>query len=184
MVQSWYQGGISIFDWTDAENPVEIAFFDRGPVDSTRFQMGGSWSVYWYNGVIVSSEIARGLDIFELKPSPYLTKNEIAAARTVELERLNAQGQPKFDWPPSFALAKAYLDQLERNQALAEETIASTRQQIAKAENASGSERSEILSDLSNEVESQADDSANAEKVNKLAKTLQKLASKNMAAKQ
>ncbi|HEX6982183.1 MAG TPA: hypothetical protein VF181_05440 [Balneolaceae bacterium] len=183
MVQAWYQGGISIFDWTDAENPVEIAFYDRGPVDSTRFQMGGSWSVYWYNGVIVSSEIARGLDIFELKPSPYLTKNEIAAARTVELERLNAQGQPKFDWPPTFSLAKAYLDQLERNQALTEESITTARQQIAKAENASGSERSEILSDLAEEVESRAADSDNAEKVNKLAKTLQKLASKNMTAK-
>ena len=66
MVQAWYQGGISVFDWTDAAHPKEIAFFDRGPVDSTRMAIGGSWSAYWYNGVIVSSEIARGLDIFEL----------------------------------------------------------------------------------------------------------------------
>ncbi|MDH5316312.1 MAG: hypothetical protein OEW44_07510, partial [Gemmatimonadota bacterium] len=69
MVQAWYQGGLSVFDWTDAARPKEIAFFDRGPVDATRMQMGGSWSVYWYNGVIVSSEIARGLDILELEPS-------------------------------------------------------------------------------------------------------------------
>ena len=66
MVQAWYQGGISVFDWTDAAHPKEIAFFDRGPVDSTKMASGGSWSVYWYNGVIVSSEISRGLDIFEL----------------------------------------------------------------------------------------------------------------------
>jgi hypothetical protein len=72
MVQSWYQGGISVFDWTDAANPVEIAFHDRGPVDANRMQNGGSWSVYWYNGAIVSSEIARGLDIFELVPSAHI----------------------------------------------------------------------------------------------------------------
>src|SRR5690625_3732787 len=114
MVQSWYQGGISVFDWTDPENPVEIAYHDRGPVDSTRMKMGGSWSVYWYNGAIISSEIARGLDIFELKPSPYLTQNEIAAAKTVSLDYLNPQGQPKYEWPATFSLAKAYVDQLER----------------------------------------------------------------------
>ncbi len=99
MVQAWYQGGISVFDWTDAAKPVEIAYFDRGPVDSTRFTMGGSWSVYWYNGVIVSSEIARGLDIFELVPSAYLTQNEIDAAKTVRFDQFNAQNQPKFTWP-------------------------------------------------------------------------------------
>jgi hypothetical protein len=116
MVQAWYQGGISIFDWTDAANPYEIAFHDRGPVTPTRMEMGGSWSVYWYNGVIVSSEIARGLDIFELVPSAYLSQNEIDAANTVRLEEFNAQGQPRFDlWPPSFALARAYVDQLERS---------------------------------------------------------------------
>ncbi|MEM6288588.1 MAG: hypothetical protein AAF845_15735, partial [Bacteroidota bacterium] len=114
MVQSWYQGGISVFDWTDPANPVEIAFHDRGPIDADEFQMGGSWSVYWYNGLIVSSEIARGLDVFELAPSEYLTANEIAAANTVRLTYLNAQGQPRYEWPPSFALAQAYLDQAER----------------------------------------------------------------------
>jgi hypothetical protein len=117
MVQAWYQGGISVFDWTDARHPMEIAFFDRGPVDPTRFSMGGSWSVYWYNGVIVSSEIARGLDVFELTPNALLTQNEIDAAKTVHLDHLNAQGQPRFSWPPSFALARAYVDQLERSHA-------------------------------------------------------------------
>ena len=85
MVQAWYQGGISVFDWTDPAHPKEIAYFDRGPVDSTRMVMGGSWSSYWYNGVIVSSEIARGLDIFELTPSAFISQNEIDAAKTVRV---------------------------------------------------------------------------------------------------
>ena len=80
--------------------------------------MGGSWSVYWYNGAIVSSEIARGLDVTELTPSEYISQNEIDAAKTVHMDYLNAQGQPKFVWPPSFALARAYVDQLERNKCL------------------------------------------------------------------
>ena len=115
MVQAWYQGGISVFDWTDAAHPKEIAFFDRGPVDSTKMVGGGSWSAYWYNGVIVSSEIARGLDIFELTPSGFISQNEIDAAKTVHFDYLNTQGQPKLVWPASFALARAYLDQLERS---------------------------------------------------------------------
>ncbi|MEX0608025.1 MAG: hypothetical protein WD016_01785 [Balneolaceae bacterium] len=176
MVQSWYQGGISIFDWTNPENPIEIAYHDRGPVDSTRMQMGGSWSVYWYNGAIVNSEIARGLDIFELQPSDYLTENEIAAANTVKLEYLNPQGQPKYDWPATFALAKAYLDQLERGNGLAYEDITSTRRTLSEAENASASERRSMLNELAQEVESQAGSSANADKVRKLAGTVRELA--------
>src|SRR5690606_32198828 len=115
MVQGWYQGGISVFDWTDPANPVEIAFHDRGPMDGTKLVSAGSWSAYWYNGYIYSSEIARGLDIFELTPSEFLTQNEIDAAKTVRFREFNAQEQKKFTWPPSFALARAYLDQLERN---------------------------------------------------------------------
>ena len=114
MVQAWYQGGISVFDWTDAKNPKEIAFFDRGPVDGTHFTMGGSWSVYWYNGSIVSSEIARGLDVAELTPSEFISQNEIDAAKTVRWSYLNAQGQPQISWPPSFALARSYVDQIGR----------------------------------------------------------------------
>src|SRR3989449_562191 len=84
MVQAWYQGGISVFDWTDAAHPREIAFFDHGPVDSTQMVGAGSWSAYWYNGVIVSSEIARGLDIFALQPSGFISQNEIDAAKSVQ----------------------------------------------------------------------------------------------------
>ncbi len=119
MVQAWYQGGISVFDWTDVSKPKEIAYFDRGPLDGTRLITGGSWSVYWYNGLIVSSEIQRGLDIFELLPSGLITQNEIDAAKTVRFDYLNAQEQRKLVWPPSFAKARAYLDQLERSKGLA-----------------------------------------------------------------
>ncbi len=177
MVQSWYQGGISIFDWTDPKNPVEIAFHDRGPVDSTRMQMGGSWSVYWYNGVIVNSEIARGLDIFELEPSPYLTQNEIDAANTVKFDQLNAQGQPKYHWPATFALAKAYVDQLERGRSLSPERIIAIRESISEAEEASGSEQETLLSELADEVEGQAAASDQSVKMKKLAGTLRDLAS-------
>ena len=178
MVQSWYQGGISVFDWTNPENPVEIAFHDRGPVDSTRMAMGGSWSVYWYNGAIVNSEIARGLDIFELKPSPYLTKNEIAAANTVKFDQLNPQGQPKYDWPVTFVLAKAYVDQLERGEGLSSESIATARKQLAEAENTSGQKRKILLTALATEIEKQSNDSIQPEKVTKLVDTVRKLASK------
>ncbi|MBU6366857.1 MAG: hypothetical protein KJT01_11660, partial [Gemmatimonadetes bacterium] len=145
MVQAWYQGGISVFDWTDPAKPLEIASFDRGPVDSTRMEMGGSWSVYWYNGHIVSSEIARGLDVAELVPSPFLTQNEIDAAKTVRWSELNAQGQPKITFPPSFALAKAYTDQLERKGCVAPARIGALRAGIAEAEKASGAARNAAL---------------------------------------
>ena len=118
MVQAWYQGGVSIFDWTDVAHPKEIAYFDRGPIDSTRLVTGGAWSAYWYNGVIVSSEIARGLDIYELVPSGLISENEIAAAKTVKVNYWNTQDQQRFVWPPSFALARAYVDQLERSKGL------------------------------------------------------------------
>ena len=141
MVQSWYQGGISVLDWTDASNPVEIAYHDRGPINADEFQMGGSWSVYWYNGVLVSSEIARGLDVFELTPSEHLTQNEIDAANTVVLEYKNAQGQPRYDWPPSFALARAYTDQLARSGAFSADEARTVRAALAEAEGASFRQR-------------------------------------------
>ena len=148
MVQSWYQGGISILDWTDPENVIEIAYHDRGPVDPNQMVMGGSWSVYWYNGLIVSSEIARGLDIFELVPSGYLTENEIAAANSVTFDYLNAQGQPVYDWVASFTLARAYVDQLERSNGLSASRIASVRSALDAAENASGAAQKTALSEL------------------------------------
>src|SRR5207237_7679971 len=136
MAQSWYQGGRSVFDWTDAAHPKEIAFFDRGPVDSTEMQSGGYWSTYWYNGVIVGSEISRGLDIFELKPSGFLTQNEINAAKSVHLDYFNAQGQVKFIWPKTYSLARAYVDQLERANPGETRKIADYRRALDRAEKA------------------------------------------------
>jgi hypothetical protein len=176
MVQGWYQGGISVFDWTDPSNPHEIAFFDRGPVDSMEMNSAGSWSVYWYNGVIVSSEIARGLDILELTPSEYLTQNEIDAAKTVHLDYLNVQGQPQFVWPPSFALARAYLDQLERSNGLAADRIAAAREALAAAEATSGEAQREALGELAAELEGQADGAGDADKVQTLATAVEELA--------
>src|SRR5687767_15746204 len=119
MLQGWYHGGISIFDWTDVKNPIEIAFHDRGPLYEKRMRSAGSWSVYWSNGLIVSSEIARGLDIFELVPSGLISQNELDAAKTVKFDYLNAQEQRKMVWPASFAKARAFVDQLERSNGLA-----------------------------------------------------------------
>lgn len=133
-VQAWYQGGISVMDFTDAENPVEIAYFDRGPIDPNMLILGGSWSAYWYNGHIYSSEIARGLDILELTPTQNLTQNEIDAAKAVRVAELNVQNQQRLEWPRKLVVAKAYIDQLERSQALPPEQIAALRQAIQKAE--------------------------------------------------
>lgn len=177
MVQSWYQGGITVFDWTDPNNPVEIAYHDRGPVSGERMQMGGSWSVYWYNGVIVSSEIARGLDIFTLEASPYLTENEIAAAKTVQLDYLNAQGQPKFSWPSTFALSQAYVDQLARDKGLNDAGLTLVRQGLANAENASPKMKSKVLNELATKVDALAPASNNSDKVKKLASIMRDLAS-------
>ena len=148
MVQGFYQGGVTVFDWTDAKNPKEIAFFDRGPVDATRMVGAGSWSAYWYNGVIVSSEIARGLDIFELLPSGLLTQNELDAAKTVRFTHFNTQEQQKFVWLPSFPLAKAYLDQLERSNGLSAARIQASRDALAAAEKATGQRRRTALTQL------------------------------------
>jgi hypothetical protein len=133
-VQAWYQGGISIMDFTDAAHPKEIAYFDRGPIDPKMLILGGDWSAYWYNGHIYASEIARGLDILELSPSELLTQNEIDAAKTVRVAELNVQNQQKIVWPARLVVAKAYLDQLERSQALPADQITALRSAIQTAE--------------------------------------------------
>jgi len=133
-VQAWYQGGISVMDFTDAAHPFEIAYFDRGPIDPNILVLGGDWSAYWYNGSIYGSEIARGLDIFELTPTKFLTQNEIDAAKSVRVSELNVQNQQKIEWPAQLIVAKAYMDQLERSQALPPDQIANLRKAIQDAE--------------------------------------------------
>ncbi|CAN5881942.1 hypothetical protein BH11GEM1_BH11GEM1_34600 [soil metagenome] len=176
MVQAWYQGGVSVFDWTDPAHAKEIAFHDRGPVDSTHFTMGGSWSVYWYNGVMVSSEIARGLDIFELTPSQYISQNEIDAAKTVHLDYLNTQGQPKFVWPATFSLSRAYVDQLERANSLKSGEISGLRKSLDAAEKATGAKRASALTKLAKEIDEDVKESADAAKVHTLAHSVRDLA--------
>lgn len=118
-VQSWYQGGISVMDFTDSSNPIEIAYFDRGPVDSEELVMGGYWSSYWYKGVIYGTEIARGVDVLEMLPSNFLSANEISAANlTASAVLHNPQQQRQIDWPAEPVVALALMDQLRRDDAL------------------------------------------------------------------
>ncbi len=124
-VQAWYQGGLSISDFTDSSNVREIAYFDRGPVNAERQSQGGYWSVYWYNGRIYGTEIARGLDVLTLTPSEHLTANEIAAAQMAdEGGTVNPQQQFPVKWPAHPVVAKAYLDQLARDNAMPVEMMA------------------------------------------------------------
>ena len=123
--QAWYQGGLSVIDFTDSANPVEIAYFDRGPVDDEHLVLGGYWSTYWYDGKIYGTEIARGLDVLALKPSQYLTANEIAAAALADQGGMfNPQQQFPVTWPDHPVVALAYVDQLRRGQKLPPAMIA------------------------------------------------------------
>jgi hypothetical protein len=131
-VQAWYQGGISVVDFTDVAHPFEIAYFDRGPIDPKMLVLGGDWSAYWYNGSIYGSEIARGLDVFELTPTKFLTQNEIDAAKSVRVAELNVQNQQKIEWPAKLVVAKAYVDQLERSQALPADQVTALRAAMSK----------------------------------------------------
>jgi hypothetical protein len=176
MVQAWYQGGISIFDWTDISNPREIAYFDRGPMDSTQLANAGSWSVYWYNGYLYSSEISRGLDVLELVPSGFISRNEIDAANTVRFEYLNAQEQPQMVWPPSFPLARAYLDQLDRGKGLNATRIGAVRTELSQAESLSGTARRDALSRLATQLHADASGAVDAPKVHLLASAVGELA--------
>jgi hypothetical protein len=133
MVQAWYQGGVSVFDFTDAAKPVEIAYFDRGPIDATKLVTGGYWSTYWYNGNIYGAEIARGLDVFKLTPSEYLSQNEIDAATMVRSSELNTQLQTRVAWPPNSAVALAYVDQLTRSHTINPERARAVKTALDKA---------------------------------------------------
>jgi hypothetical protein len=175
-VQAWYQGGVSVMDFTRAEHPVEIGYFDRGPIDPKMLVLGGEWSAYWYNGYIYGSEIARGLDVFELTPSKFLTQNEIDAAKTAQVAELNVQNQQKIEWPAKLVVAKAYVDQLERSQALPAERIAALRKAMESAESSHMS-RSKVgkLKGMAPELEknaASAKDSSDAKRLHDLAEIL------------
>jgi len=176
-VQAWYQGGVSVFDFTDPSNPQEIAFFDRGPMSTEEVQVAGYWSTYWYNGYIYGTEIARGFDVFELKTSEHLSANELAAARLVSLDAFNAQEQPRVEWPAAYVVARAYLDQLERTDGLAADRIAAARSALDEAEALSdpAAER-EALTQLADDLTDAQDAAADPERVGSLVGSVQDLA--------
>jgi hypothetical protein len=148
MVQAWYQGGLSMFDFTDPTRPVEIAYFDRGPIDAEKLVVGGYWSTYYYNGYIYGSEIHRGLDVFRMVPTDQLSQNEIDAAALAKQTELNVQDQSPYVWPPSFVVAKAYVDQLERSRTFDGARANALRSAMDRAEKAAGSTRVAALGEL------------------------------------
>ena len=177
MIQAWYQGGVSLMDWTDVSHPKEIAFFDRGPIDTVSAGAnGGSWSIYWYNGYMYSSEIGRGLDVFELLPSGFITQHELDAAKTVRYDYLNVQGQQKMVWPATFVLARAYVDQLQRSNGLASTRVTSLMSEIDAAEKVKGGARKTALTSLATKLDGEAGGSSSAAKVRMLSATIKELA--------
>jgi hypothetical protein len=184
MVQAWYQGGLSVFDWTDPKHPKEIAYFDRGPLDASKLELGGYWSTYWYNGVIVGSEITRGLDIFELEPSGFISRNEIDAAKSVHLDYFNAQSQVKFTWPKTYSLARAYLDQLERSKGLDAGQIAAAREELTRAETGSGTKQQETLTRLVSQLQTDVARAGDASKLRLLADAVRELGAADLAQRQ
>ena len=175
-VQAWYQGGISVTDFTDPNAVREIAYFDRGPVDSARLVLSGQWSTYWYNGLIYGSEIARGLDILELTPSGELTQNEIDAAKLARVDVLNPQDQRRITWPAAFPVARAYADQLDRWNGLPAARLAQLHADLAAAEAATGRDRAMKLTALARALDQWAGSAADAKRVRALSGVLKEMA--------
>ena len=172
-VQAWYQGGISVMDFTDPAHPFEIAYFDRGPIDAKTLILGGDWSAYWYNGFVYGSEIARGIDVFKLTPSKFLTQNEIDAANTIHFGELNVQNQQKLEWPSKLVVARAYVDQLARSNGLPADRLSALNGAIADAEKSHLKKKS--LAKL-NQMSSSLEDDSTAAKDPADAKRLHNLA--------
>jgi hypothetical protein len=175
MVQGWYQGGVNVFDFTDPDKPFEIAFHDRGPID-TVMVTGGSWGAYWYNGYIYSSEIVRGFDVLELTPTQHLSQNEIDAAKLVTLEQFNPQSQPKIVWPAAFPVVRSYLDQLVRNNGLPAARTTALRNELAAAERQTGTARRNALNTIAAALDRDAATASDAAKVRTMAQSVRDLA--------
>jgi hypothetical protein len=176
MVQGWYQGGVNVFDFTDPDRPVEIAHFDRGPVDEDNLVVGGSWGAYWYNGHIYSSELSRGLDVLELLPSEFLSQNELDAAKLVMMEEYNPQSQPKIVWPAAFPVVRSYLDQLVRNGGLPAARTTAIAASLTAAERATGAARRDQLNRLATELDGDAAGAADQARVRAMAAAVRDLA--------
>ena len=183
-VQAWYQGGVSVIDFTDSANPVEIAYFDRGPLDAEEMVFGGYWSTYWYNGHIYGTETVRGLDVLALIPSEHLTENEIAAATLADQgARFNPQQQFPVTWPAEPVVARAYLDQLERSGSLpdataAELTSALDRSAAKLADDANDERLADRLASLAATLEENEGEDITAKRRTGLAGTLRGIAAR------
>ncbi len=176
MAQGWYQGGVSIFDFTDPKHAFEVAYFDRGPISDSAMVIGGYWCAYWYNGHIYASELARGLDIFDLKASPMISQNEIDAMNLVHLDVLNPQSQPQYVWPAAFPVVKSYLDQLVRNKGLPAARTTAIAASVASAEKATGAARKTALTTLATALDKDAPSASDAAKVKMMAAAVRDLA--------
>jgi hypothetical protein len=194
MVQGWYQGGVSVMDFTNADKPEELAYFDRGPNDAApegadvpvtqpagggrggRGTIGGSWGAYYWNGYIYSSELDRGFDIMELQPSDQLSKNEIEAAKLVRFTEYNPQSQPKIVWPAAFPVVRSYLDQLVRWNGLAADRTTAIASAIDAAEQASGKARRDALNAAAKQVDKDVAGAKDPERVKALSAAIKDLA--------
>jgi len=185
-VQGWYQGGVDVMDFTDADHPTEIAYFDRGPIDEpndttnannrSRYTIGGSWGAYYWNGYIYSSELDRGFDVYELTPSAQLSANEIAAAKLVTMKEYNPQSQPKLVWPAAFPVVRSYLDQLVRNEGLAADRTTKVSAALDAAEKKSGAARAAALTALAKQVDGYASGAKDAPRVRMMSAEIKRLA--------
>jgi hypothetical protein len=195
MVQGWYQGGVSVMDFTDADHPKELAYFDRGPIDpapgadvpvaqpaegrggrGNRGTIGGSWGAYYWNGMIYSSELDRGFDILELQPSDQLSKNEIEAAKLVRFEQYNPQSQPKVVWPAAFPVVRSYLDQLVRWNGLSAARTTAIASALDAAEQQTGSARRNALNALAKQVDKDVSGAKDKERVKAMSAAIKDLA--------
>ena len=192
-VQGWYQGGVSVMDFTHPDSAYEIGYFDRGSIDAPRpvdmpvpaamaaqrgggNVIGGSWGAYYWNGMVISSELDRGLDILELTPSANLSANEIAAAKLVQFKEYNPQSQPVMTWPPAFVVVRSYLDQLVRGAGLAAERTTAIDAALSAAEAKSGAARAAALRALAVQVDADAKTAKDAARVRTMAGEIRRLA--------
>jgi hypothetical protein len=193
-VQGWYQGGINIMDFTNPDSAIEIGYFDRGSIDPPRLidgpqpppgtpevrgggnKIGGSWGAYYWNGLIISSELDRGMDILELTPSAQLSANEIAAAKLVRFNDYNPQSQPKMTWPPAFVVVRSYLDQLVRNGGLASARTAEISSALDMAEKQTGAARATALNALARQVDRDVAGARDGARVRTMAGEIRRLA--------
>ncbi len=190
MVQGWYQGGISVMDFTDPDHPFEIAYFDRGSADPPpmpgdtanasvsrmRGTIGGSWGAYYWNGYVYSSELARGFDVLELLPTDQLSANELAAAKLVTMTEYNPQSQPRIEWPAGFPVVRSYLDQLTRNNGLPKERITAIANALTLAQRRTGADRRPLLEQLATQVDGDVAGAEDAARVRAMATAIRALA--------